>query len=274
MNVANGFFLPLLRSRGVKTALNVDGIEWERDKWGAGARSVFKLGAKHSARWADTLIYDAREIEKRWKHEFKRDGHYVPYGGESCDDLPPPPGLESGSYVLIVARFVPENTIQQFFDAAEKIAAHYPVVLVGSSGFGGSFDSQAASLAVNPAIHWYGHISDDTRLFQLWQHAGVYFHGHSVGGTNPALVQAMHCGAPTVARDTPYNREVLGDAGVYTRSDSESIASSITRLMSSQSSRVTLASAAKARARVAYCWSDVCDAYCRVVRRLLHSKPE
>ena len=115
----------------------------------------------------------------------------------------------------MVARFVPENSVSAFFDAAAAISRRAPVVIVGSSGYGGPLDERASQLAdSNPDVQWRGHINDDQELFALWQHAGVYFHGHSVGGTNPALVQAMACGAPVLARDTVYNREVLGRRAV------------------------------------------------------------
>ena len=88
-------------------------------------------------------------------------------------------------------------------------------------------------VAANPSVFWLGHVADDQRLLSLWKNCGAYFHGHSVGGTNPALVQAMANGAPTVARDTVYNREVLGHQGRFCKPDAQSIEESIRAVMDS-----------------------------------------
>ncbi len=262
MNVANGFWLPLLRARGIPTVMNVDGIEWERGKWGPAARVVFQAGAWLSARFAGTLVYDAEAIRQRWLDRFGRDGLVIPYGAHPPGPLPVPAGLEHRGYVLMVARFVPENSVSAFFDAAAAISRRAPVVIVGSSGYGGPFDERAAALAeAHPGIQWRGHISDDQELFALWQHAGVYFHGHSVGGTNPALVQAMACGAPVVARDTVYNREVLGTAGRFAEPTSAEILDAVTELLLDPSEQERLSEAVRRRAARAYTWDAVCDAY-------------
>lgn len=260
MNVANGFWLPLLKLRGIPTVVNVDGIEWERAKWGHLAKMVFRLGARMTALWANELIADAKAISARWQADFGRTSTFVPYGGDAPEPLPVVEGLSHRGYVLVVARFVPENTILEFLEAARHLSESFPVVVVGSSGYGGPIDEAAAQLAADREnVHWLGHVSDDTKLHSLWQHAGAYFHGHSVGGTNPALVQAMACGAPIVARDTVYNREVLGDLALYTSPEAAAIESALASAMlaadSFDSGRVM------ARAKEHYSWEGVCSAY-------------
>lgn len=269
MNVANGFFLPLLKMRGIKTLVNVDGIEWDRAKWGRLAKFIFKTGARMTARFADDLVFDSREIERRWNTEFHREGVFIPYGGDVPPDLPVESGLTHRGYVLAVARFVPENTIPEFLDAAEVIAEKYPVVIVGSSGYGGPLDEQARLLAErNPNVHALGHISDDARLLALWQHAGVYFHGHSVGGTNPTLVQAMATGTPIVARATVYNREVLGDGAHFCEPNAASIAEAVCALMSEPEQQQAASTHVARRARESYTWEGVNGAYRDALHRL------
>ncbi|WP_284990002.1 DUF1972 domain-containing protein [Arthrobacter sp. efr-133-TYG-120] len=279
MNVANGFWLPLLKLRGIPTLVNVDGMEWERAKWGRLARTVFRLGARLTAKFADELVADAKEIQHRWKVQFGRESTFIPYGGDEISPLELGEELRSRSYVLVVARFVPENTIHEFFEAADRLAKEYPVVVVGASGYGGALDEKAELLdRKHPNFNWLGRISDDARLFALWQHAGAYFHGHSVGGTNPALVQAMATGAPIVALDTAFNREVLGNDSIFTSNSPMDIYDSIVRLMESESLQEATSTSNIERARSLYSWSSVLEKYqdrllCLVERKKNKNRP-
>lgn len=273
MNCANGFWLPLLKAAGIRTVVNVDGLEWERAKWGRLARTVFRAGAWCTARFADQLVFDAEAIRRYWEREFRVTGVMIPYGGTEVDSLPlhtADAHLDGKRFALVVARFVPENTIPEFLEAAERIAEHHPVVIVGSSGYGGELDDRVAALAArNPDVHWLGHVADDERLLALWHHTAAYFHGHSVGGTNPALVQAMHCGAPTVARDTAYNREVLdGTDAAFVAPDPAAIATAVIDLLGDECRQATIRRLVRDRARTAYTWDGVCSDYEHTLRRV------
>jgi glycosyltransferase involved in cell wall biosynthesis len=271
LNVANGFWIPLLRLRGIPVVTNVDGIEWERAKWGTVAKAVFKAGARMTAIFSSRLVADAEEIGRRWQRDFNKASIFIPYGGRTPASLPVPQGLRHRGYVLFVARFVPENTVGEFFEAAEIVAREYPVIIVGSSGYGGPLEEQAALLCeTNNNITWLGHISNDAELLSLWQHAGAYFHGHSVGGTNPALVQAMACGCPIVARDTTYNREVLGTVGTYVSPDSIEISRAIVELMRSDGSERS--KALQNRAAERYSWPAVCASYEETLRLAMQQR--
>jgi glycosyltransferase involved in cell wall biosynthesis len=261
MNVANGFFLPLLKLRGIPTVVNVDGIEWERAKWNGFAKSVFKLGARLTARYGTILISDSLEIQRRWKKDFGRESVFIPYGANLSSPSEVVPGLKAESYVLMVARFVPENTVSEFFQAAERLAEQHPVVIVGSSGYGGELDDAARRLSEHSNVQWLGHVSDDKKLLSLWHHAGVYFHGHSVGGTNPALVQAMACGAPVVARQTPYNAEVLRTEEHLVSPEPLAIEHAVRRMLTDPELRAKAQAANRRRAASHYNWEDVCRKY-------------
>lgn len=267
MNVANGFWLPLLKARGIRTIVNVDGIEWERAKWGKNAKRAFRAGAKMTARFADELVFDAKAIEQYWLREFGRTGTFIPYGGDPVYEKPEQPPFTPGTYALMVARFVPENSIQEFINAIELMTT-ITIVVVGSSGYGGPFDAAMQRLDDDREnVHWLGHVKDDSLLFSLWENCGAYFHGHSVGGTNPALVQAMACGAPTVARDTRYNREVLSDAGIFVEAQPAAIASAIENLIADTNSQKVMADAARRRAIEYYGWRSVCHSYSELMDR-------
>jgi glycosyltransferase involved in cell wall biosynthesis len=262
MNVANGFWLPLLRLRGIPTLVNVDGIEWERAKWGRMAKFVFRTGARLTGRFANNLVFDAHAIADRWLRDSGRSGVFIPYGGDASAELPIEPGLTHRGYVLAVARFVPENSIPEFIEAAAVLAETRDVVIVGSTGYGGELDTAVAALAeAQPRVRWLGHVSDDARLLSLWQHAGAYFHGHTVGGTNPALVQAMASGAPIVARDTVYNREVLGADGVFVAGDAGDIVRAVESVIGDSALQERLSEDGLSRAAETYTWAKVNGAY-------------
>jgi glycosyltransferase involved in cell wall biosynthesis len=262
MNVANGFWLPLLTIRKIPTLVNVDGIEWDRAKWGRVAKAMFRTGARLTARFGTRLVYDSLEISRRWNVEFDRDGDFIPYGGDVPGILPLEPGLTHRGYVLVVARFVPENTVPEFLAATAQLAKTWDVVIVGSSGYGGELDERVRALAAaEPKVKWLGHVSDDRRLHALWQHAGVYFHGHSVGGTNPALVQAMACGAPIVARDTVYNREVLGVGGDFVAAEENEIMEAIAGMLADPIRQQASSANSLRRLVERYTWEAVCAAY-------------
>lgn len=270
LNVANGFFLPMLKARGIPTLVNVDGIEWERAKWSPRAKKAFRKGAKYTARWADELVFDARAIKNYWEETFEANGTFIPYGGDVLPALRVPDGYQHRKYVLVVARFVPENSIPELFQAIPAIAEFHPVVIVGSSGYGGELDATAKTLAETyPLVSWLGHVSNDSLLLALWQHAGLYFHGHSVGGTNPALVQAMAAGAPILARDTVYNREVLGSTGQFVSADSDLIAKTVQQLMESRTGRDQMGLTNRRLAEQHYTWTKVCSAYEQLLRGLI-----
>jgi glycosyltransferase involved in cell wall biosynthesis len=271
MNVANGFWLPLFWLFRIPTLVNVDGIEWARAKWGRLAKFVFYSGAKMTARFATHLVFDSKEIEKFWLSEFGRTGTFIPYGGDLLQPSEEQiqPDFIKGGYVLLVARFVPENTVAEFFEAVPEIAKFAQVVMVGSEGVGGPLDLKAAYLAETYAnVKWLGHVADDQLLHSLWANAGVYFHGHSVGGTNPALVQAMACGAPTLARDSRFNREVLADCARYTEPYPDAIVQGVASLMANPDLRHTLGKAAISRAEAHYTWGLVNNSYLKAIGEL------
>ncbi|WP_265444994.1 DUF1972 domain-containing protein [Flexivirga meconopsidis] len=267
MNVANGYYLPMLKARGIPVVLNVDGIEWHREKWSPTAKRVFRTGARLSAKFADTLIADSVEIGRYWKQEFGRETTFIPYGGTVPDSsnerlVKERLDLAPGSYVLAVARFVPENSMHEFFEAVRFLDPSTPVVVVGNAPAGDPIQSAADALAAERTnVQLLGHLKDDELLHALWSNAGVYFHGHSVGGTNPALVQAMACGAPTVARRTAYNDEVLGGNGRLVEPSAPAIAAELENVLGDERVRKHLSNAALQRAQAGYGWNSVLADY-------------
>lgn len=264
LNVANGFFLPLLRARGVGTALNTDGIEWERGKWGSTARRVFLAGARASARYADVLVADSRAISDIWSDTFGVESEFIPYGARILegvgDEKVRALGLEPETYALVVARLIPENNIDLTLDALE--ADHsVPAVIVGGANYSAPIETRLRSLRPDSPIKWLGHVDDQELLNQLWANAGVYVHGHSVGGTNPALLQALGAGSPTVAINTAFNREVIGCDDQLYGTDADRLGEMIRTTLGDSALRARWSERGREIVRERYNWEDIADRY-------------
>lgn len=264
LNVANGFFLPLLKARGIGTALNTDGIEWERGKWGRTAKRVFLASAHASARHADVLVADSQEINKIWQRQFGVSSEFIPYGAPvldgTGDDLVRQQGLRPGGYVLVVARLTPENNVGLTLDALDQ-GSPVPAVVVGDANYDSPIESRLRALDSRSPVRWLGHVSDQELLNSLWANAGVYVHGHSVGGTNPALLQALGAGAPTLALDTPFNREVVGFEDQLYPADAARLGTMIRRVLIDEDLRRAWATRGRETVRARYDWADVAARY-------------
>jgi glycosyltransferase involved in cell wall biosynthesis len=276
LNIANGFWLPMLRARGIPTALNTDGLEWERGKWGGLAKSTFRVGARLSAKHATALIADSEEMARIWEERFGVGSRFIPYGapvlGEVATDKLAPLALEPESYVLVVARLIPENNVDLTLDAILRMSPRPRTVIVGSANFDSPLEARLRALEREPWLDWLGHVSDQDLLTQLWAHCGTYVHGHSVGGTNPALLQALGAGAPTLALDTRFNSEVLREPGALYAHDADALAGQIGELLGSAEARAASRQRGRDTVQARYQWNDVCADYVRVLTELAQGR--
>ena len=246
VNCANGYWLGLLRSAGIPVALNVDGLEWERGKWSRLGRTVFRGGAAAAARRANRLVCDSEAISAVWERRFAVRPTYIPYGAEvvtdDADDELRRLGIEPRSYVLTVARFVPENNVRLAIDGVTSLdpAARPLHLIVGDTGRADALAGYTREFDYTGGERrWLGHVDDQRLLRQLFRHSLVYVHGHSVGGTNPALLEALGAGAPVLAYDVAFNREVIGDEDVYFKRAAE-LGVKLRRLLNSDRLRAAL----------------------------------
>lgn len=267
LNIANGFFLPMLRARSIPVAVNTDGIEWERGKWGTVAKKMFLAGAAMTARFANALIADSEAIGDIWQERYGVGSAFVPYGAPVLHDVSPDPlksidGIEQGQYLLVVARLIPENNVDLALDALEQLGPSAPpAVIVGSANFDSPIEARLRALEATNKVQWLGHVDDQTLLAALWAHCGVYFHGHSVGGTNPALLQALGAGAPVLALDTVFNREVLRADRHLVGPDASLLAQRITDVLASSTEQAEMRAYGQQIVNERYQWDDVCRRY-------------
>lgn len=201
-----------------KVALNVDGLEWEREKWNAAAKGWHRFGAWLAARLPATLITDSRTIQAYYRKTFGRETAYIAYGAPVVTGRNPALlerfGLRPGEYFLQVTRFEPENNPHLTVRAFETVRTDKKLVLVGGSSYPTPYGAEVRRTR-DPRVCFTGFIYNREILDELLANAFAYVHGNEVGGTNPALLQAMGAGRLVIARDVPYNREVLREAGIY-----------------------------------------------------------
>lgn len=268
LNVANGFFLPLLNRSGVGCALNTDGIEWGRDHWGSNAQRVIKAGALMGAKRADVLVADSKAIAEFWHSELGVESEFIAYGAPVLEGLGSDQveelGLKPGSYALVVARFRPENNVELILDAIES-EGDIPAVIVGDANFESPTQRRLEAMNRDGKALWLGHVGDQVLLNQLWANCGVYLHGHSVGGTNPSLLQAMGAGAPVLALDTPFNREVIEDQEQLFPADVAVLNTLIRQVLSDPELAKRWVERSKTTIAERYSWQDVADRYLEVL---------
>jgi len=269
-NVTCAVVGPITRMLGVPLVINVDGLEWRRQKWGRTAKFVYFFLAVLAAKVSTRVISDSENIQEYWQKTFNRNSDFIPYGGQECEMA----ALEDKDYfsdLLYVARFVPENSFDLFLDLVKILPKHFKVIMVGS--FSNSTKKQLMDfsefLSTYTNVVYLGHISNDEELFKYWKNTRVYFHGHTVGGTNPALVQAMHCGANILARNTVYNREVMDNAGHYFNDNLTSLAQIFYNMHGNDSTLKTKGEQARKRAIRLYSWDRISNEYLRLIEETI-----
>lgn len=211
-NPANAPFVRLLRAARIPTAVHVDGLEWKRAKWaGAGAR-YFRWAERASVRWGDAVIADSHGIADHVRAMYGRESAFLPYGApvvrpgsERLVAL----GLAPRGYHLVVARFAAENHMREIVAGYVDTAATRSLVVVGDAPYAEAYSDLVRRAARGDGrVRFLGAIYDRPLLEELYGNALSYVHGHSVGGTNPSLLQAMGAGAAVSAYDVNFNREV------------------------------------------------------------------
>ena len=277
-NNANSPFALVPRLTGAKVALNVDGLEWERGKWGLAGRTYYRFCAWLSPKLPIVLVSDARVIARYYTEKYGRKTFCVPYGsdptrvpaGETLASL----GLRADGYLLYVSRLEPENNahvvLEAYAQAGGEAALGMPLVIVGDAPYATEYKrSLSEEAAAVPGVLMPGYVFG-TGYGELQSNCAVYIQATEVGGTHPALVEAMGRGACVIANDVPEHREVLGDAGsYYDRNSSASLAGAIRQLVGSAEQRKHLGELAAARARRLYSWDHVTDQYELLFRRML-----
>lgn len=277
-NAANAPFAWLVRLRGIPLLINVDGIERLRSKWSKIGKLWYALGERCAVWFADKIIADAEVIARYYREVYRVEPAVIAYGAKPAP-LPPGPVLEqfelaAQSYLLYVSRLEPENNALCVIEAYGQVDTKLPLVIVGDAPYATQYKTQLQAAAQRVAPPGSGKrvvftgFQFGAAYRELRSNCLLYVQATEVGGTHPALVEAMAYGNAIVANDVPEHREVLGDAGVYyAKNDSQALARQIALLLADPGERNEFTKAAATRASQLYSWEVIADIYEELLRQ-------
>ena len=269
-NAANAIFTWMPRLTGIPVALNVDGLERNRKKWNALGRLWYLLSERLSTWFPNAVVSDARSIADYYLSRYGKATEFIPYGAETggvsttrvLDELK----LEPGRYFLYVSRMEPENNALLVREAFERVDTQMKLALIGDAPYAEDYICRVRD-TTDPRVAMPGAIYGDGYR-ELQSHCFAYIHATEVGGTHPALIEAMGRGALTLFLDTPENAEAAGDAAIpFTHSTLEDRIREVLEM--SEDQRAQWRRRAIARVTERYSWNAVTDAYERLIRELI-----
>ena len=263
-NAANSIYTLLPRFLGTPVVVNVDGIERLRLKWNWLGRSWYHLSEYFSVWFPNAIVTDARVIERYYRETYGARSTFIPYGAitdkpvgsEALEKL----CLTPAGYFLYVSRLEPENNAHLVVAAFEKLRSTKKLVVVGDAPYArGYIDSVTATR--DPRILFPGAIYGEGYR-QLMGNAFCYIHATEVGGSHPALLEAMGQGNIIIANGTPENTEVLGNTGIlYRRNDPADLTRCMQSVNDAPADYREYGDAALARVRSEYSWESVVVKY-------------
>jgi glycosyltransferase involved in cell wall biosynthesis len=282
-NAANSPFSWLVRLRGLPLAINVDGIERKRSKWNALGRAWYWLGEFCSVLFATRVVADAQVIADYYKKTYKVDSSVIAYGGRSTRHLPGPVmselGVESNKFILYVSRLEPENNALGVIKAYGLSKTELPLVIVGDAPYASAYkqklleEAREVERANRKKSVKFAGFRFGAAYEELQSHCAIYIQATEVGGTHPALVEAMTYGNCIIANGTPENVEVLANAGeIYPVNNFQILAEKMDALLTNQSARQAFGAKAAARAHQVYSWDVITGQYEALFKELANIK--
>ena len=267
-NAANAIFTLWPRLIGMPTALNVDGLERYRKKWNRIAKNWYLLSEWMATWCCSAVVTDAERIRDYYLRRYGKQSSFIPYGADTGKvertDVLQTLGLEPRKYVLYVSRLEPENNALMLREAVEQVRTNFKLVLVGDAPYSADYIRQVKDTR-DPRIIMPGAIYGDG-YHQLQSHSAVYVQATEVGGTHPALIEAMGRGALVLYLNTPESAEVAADAAVSFENDLAEKLQWAVNL--SDEERVAWGRRAACRVQKLYSWNVVTDAYENLFRQL------
>jgi len=236
---------------------------------------------------SNRIIADAAAIEANLRSRYRRlpPCDVIPYGAEivnnACPEQVKSFGLDPGSYYLVACRFEPENHIKEIIEGFLDSKTHARLVLAGDDTRRSPYVQSLAKYK-SQRLLFTGFVHDVSTNQALRYFCRAYLHGHSVGGTNPSLLESMGCGNVVIAHDNPFNREVLGGSGLFFSTPME-VSACIHSVDSGEADIVRIKGDVVERARQFYTWDLITDYYCELLslvgsksqdrRAIIHGAP-
>lgn len=261
-NAANAIFAAVPRITGTPVALNVDGIERKRRKWGLAGRTYYQL-SEYLAVWIpNVIVTDAAVIRKYYHDRYGVSSTMIAYGAD-CTPTPTREildrlGVKPRDYILYVSRLEPENNAHLVIEAYATVRTEKPLLIVGDAPYAREYIARLKSTA-DPRIRFPGALYG-VAYKELQSHAYVYVHATEVGGTHPALIEAMGVGNCVLAYDTPENREVAGECGLFF-SNTQELSALLQKVVDDPQLVENFRRKARARALAVYSWEAITDEY-------------
>lgn len=269
-NAANAIFTGLTRMLAIPVALNVDGIERKRRKWNAVAKAWYFISERIATVLPNAIISDARVIQDYYLSRYKKQSTFIPYGAETdpvqTSEILARLGLQKQEYFLYVSRFEPENHPLMVRRAFEKVQTSKRLALIGDAPHAREYIAEVRATEDSRIVIPGGIYGQGYRELGTWCFA--YIHATEVGGTHPALIEAMGRGALVLYRNTPENVEVCGDCGLIFGSEDELAAAMRLALVMPEFERAEYGRTARARVRERYSWAAVTSQYERLLTEL------
>ena len=268
-NAANAIFCGMPRLAGMPVALNVDGLERNRKKWNRAAKAWYRLSEWLATFCPTEIVTDACAIEHYYRDRYACASTMIPYGAEpqrlETTAVLPTLGLERDRYFLYVTRFEPENNPLLVREAFETLATPLKLALVGDAPYAAEYIARIKN-TTDPRVVIPGYVFGDG-YGELQSHCYAYVHATEVGGTHPALIEAMGRGALILYLETAENTEVAGGIGLpFT---AQTLPAVMQRALDmSPEERTAWQRKAVDRVRERYSWSAVTDAYEALFHRL------
>jgi glycosyltransferase involved in cell wall biosynthesis len=266
------------RVLGIPNVVNMDGIEWSRSRWGLARQAILYVNERIACFVGNELIAD-HPVIATYLHTRApaRKVTTITYGGPTVTTAPSEPlrayGLEPGRYLTMIGRPIPENTILEIVRGFSARKRDVDLVVLGHyKPESDPFHAEVLA-AAGDQVRFLGGIYDPEVVQALRFHSLGYVHGHTVGGTNPSLVEALGAGNPVIAHDNPYNRWTAGDAARYFTTAAE-LDEQVTALTEDPLLAGQLSAAARARHASEFTWEHVGGQYEQLLLQALERAPQ
>lgn len=266
-------FNVIQRAKGIPNVINMDGIEWSRSRWGFFRQAILYTNERIACFVGNHLIADHPEIEKfLLTRAPRRKLSTITYGADPVADapasVPASYGLEPGRYMTLICRPIPENSIAELIRGFSRTRRGFKLAVFGDYAPDEDPYHRTVLDSASDEVVFVGSIYDKAEVEALRFHSAMYLHGHTVGGTNPSLVEAMAAGNPVLAHDNPYNRWVAQDGAVYFTTEDD-VARHLDELLASPTRLGEMRAASLRRYESEFTWEHVAGQYEQLLLRFL-----